>query len=151
MLGAPANAALTLLLAIATVWLLAPVEVSVTTWLLYAPTAALAANRRYKLPLAKPLDCVKVAVEPQVVPSEETSNPVGAVAVMLAVRLPPVTVTVVPEAAEADPNVLLTAANVPLGVMVGTAGTSGDVTDTARLKSSIRQLAESTVGLPVPL
>jgi hypothetical protein len=94
---------------------------------------------------------VKVAVEPQVVPSEETSNPVGAVAVMLAVRLPPVTVSVVPEAAEADPNVLLTAANVPLGVILGTAGTSGDVTETVRLKSSIRQLAVPAVELPVPL
>jgi len=38
----------------------------------------------------------------------------------LAVRLPPVTDAVVVEAAEADPNVLLTAANVPLGVIVGT-------------------------------
>jgi hypothetical protein len=149
--GAPANAALTLLLAIATVWLLAPIEVSVTTWLLYEPTAAFDARRRYKVPFAKPPVWAKVAVLAQFVPSLDTWNPVGAVAVMLAVRLPPVTVTVIPEAAEADPNVLLTAANVPLGVIVGTASTSGNVKETARLKSSIRQLAVSTAGLPVPL
>ena len=70
---------------------------------------------------------------------------------ILAVRLPPVTVAVVAEAAEADPNVLLTAAKVPLGVIVGTAGTSGEVTVTDRLKSSIRQLAVPAVAVPVPL
>jgi hypothetical protein len=52
--GAPANAALTLLLAIETVWSLAPVELKVTTWLLYAPTAAFAASRKYKVPFANP-------------------------------------------------------------------------------------------------
>ena len=44
--GAPAAKALTLLFAIETVFSVAPVEVSVTTWLLYAPTAALAASRK---------------------------------------------------------------------------------------------------------
>jgi hypothetical protein len=53
----------------------------------------LAASRKDKVPLAKPPDCAKVAVLPHVEPSLETWNPVGAVAVMSAVRLAPVTVT----------------------------------------------------------
>ena len=52
-------------------------------------TAAFAAKRTLSVPLADPLVCVKIAVEPYVVPSAETSNPVGAVATRFAVRLLP--------------------------------------------------------------
>ena len=151
MVGAEAKTALTLLLAIETVLGVAPEEVTVTTCALYDPTAAVLDRRRCKVPFANPSTCVKVAVLPQVVPLFETWNPAGAVAVMLPVRLPPVTVTVVEEAGEADPNVELTAAKSPVGVIVGAAGTSGEVTEIARLKSSIRQLAVSTVAVPEPL
>jgi hypothetical protein len=43
------------------------------------------------VPLAEPLDWVNVAVDPYVVPSLETSKPVGAVAVMFAVSAVPET------------------------------------------------------------
>jgi hypothetical protein len=55
---------------------------------------AVAAKRTLSVPLAEPLVCVKVAVPPYVVPSEETSKPVGAVATRSAVRLLPETLKV---------------------------------------------------------
>ena len=59
-------------------------------WELYVPeTAAVAAKRTLSVPLADPLVCVKVAVELYVVPSLESSKPVGAVATRFAVRLLP--------------------------------------------------------------
>lgn len=69
---------------------------------------------------------------------------------MSAVRLPPVTVTVVAEADETEPKAAFTAAKVPVEVIVGAAGTSGEVTETAKLRSSIRQLAVSIVAVPDP-
>jgi hypothetical protein len=95
--------AVTLLLPIATVLLVAPAELKVTTWLLYKPAAAFAASRRYRVPLAKPALWAKDAVLPHVDPSLDTSNPVGAVAVMLALKVPPVTVTAEVEEAEGVP------------------------------------------------
>ena len=68
------------------------------------------------VPLAEPLLIVKVAVEPYVVPSAETSNPVGAVAIKLAVKLVPETLklcttdevpyVVVKEVAVAAPEII---------------------------------------------
>ena len=67
---------------------------------------------------------------------------------MSAVRLPPVTATVVAEAAEADPNVLLTAANVPLGVIVGVEGAvTAPLTTKALAPLSIYQVPELPDGL----
>jgi hypothetical protein len=81
------------LAAVAIFTLVAPVLERTMFWELYVPeTAAFAAKRMRSEPLADPLVCVKVAVEPYVVPFEETSNPVGAVATRLAVRPAPETV-----------------------------------------------------------
>ena len=46
----------------------------------------MAARRTYNVPLADPPDWVNVAVELKEVLSDETSNPAGAVAVILAVN-----------------------------------------------------------------
>jgi hypothetical protein len=51
--------------------------------------------------LAKPSVWVKTALLDQALPLVETSKPAGGVAVMLEVRLPPVTIAVEAEAAEA--------------------------------------------------
>ena len=78
--------------AVAMLTAVAPVLERTMFWELYVPgTAAFAAKRMRSEPLADPLVCVKVAVEPYVVPSAETSNPVGAVATKFAVRPAPET------------------------------------------------------------
>ena len=100
------------------VTVVAPVEVSVILWLLYEPvTEALAAKRTLKEPLTEPLTCVKVAVEAYVVPLEETSYPVGAVATKFAVKLAPAIVKVC--AAEAVPYVVVKAVAVAVPVING--------------------------------
>jgi hypothetical protein len=96
----------------------APVLERTTFLVLYAPeTAAFAAKRTRSVPVADPLVCVKVAVEPYVVPSAETSNPVGAVATKFAVKLLPETLKDC--AVEAVPYVVVKAVAVAVPVIVG--------------------------------
>ena len=71
---------------------------------------------------------------------------------MSAVKLPPVTVAVVAEAADAVPYVVLTAANEPLEVI---AGTPGPLDKVAICPPIIKSLAEVSLGsfkyqVPVP-
>jgi hypothetical protein len=78
------------LAAVAIFTLVASVLERTMFWELYVPeTPAAAAKRTRSIPLADPPVCVNVAVEAYVVPSFETSNPVGAVATRFAVRLLP--------------------------------------------------------------
>ena len=121
-------ALLTLLPAEAVVMLrvVAPVLSRVMAWELYEPvTFAVPAKRTLSEPLAVPSVCVKVAVEAYVVPSLETSNPVGAVAAMFPVKLLPAIVNVwtadgVPYV---DVNAVALPDELPLIVMVGTRST----------------------------
>ena len=101
----------------AKVWLAEPEE-SVTRGLACVPAGVVVPNRTYRLPLAKPPICVKVTLGAHVLPSEDNSRPVGAVAMMLAAKLPPETSTG-PLLLEASPYVVLSEPNVPLGVMAG--------------------------------
>jgi hypothetical protein len=83
----------------------------------FAPFGAEALMRTETVPLADPPLCVIVAVPPKVAPSLATSNPVGAVTVMLAVRFVPVTLNVC--AAEAVPAVVVNDVKVPVVLIVG--------------------------------
>jgi hypothetical protein len=75
-------------------------------------TAAFALNRTLKVaPVTAPLDGAKLAVAPHVVPSFETSNPVGAVATIGAVKSVPETENVC--TAEATPYVVVNTAVSP--------------------------------------
>ena len=84
-----------------------------------APTEAVEAMRTLRVALALPEVCEMVAFEAKEVPSVETSKPVGALAVMLAVKLVPVTLRV--WAAEALPDTVENAVRVPLVEMTGVA------------------------------
>ena len=70
--------------------LVAPVDDNTIFCELKLPvTKAVGASLILRVPEATPLVCVKVAVVPNVIPSLDTWNPVGAVAIRFEVRLLP--------------------------------------------------------------
>ena len=98
---------------------LAPVDER-TRFPVSAPTEAVEAMRTLRVALALPEVCEMVAFEAKEVPSVETSKPVGALAVMLAVKLLPL--TEMDWEAEALPAVVVKAVKLPVVERTGASG-----------------------------